>query len=418
MTHCGATRNPWTWPAPTTTRPVAAGNTSSVSSTRGPGTSARRSATTSGPSGTTRRQAISTGPARPDSTSLSSSPGTAATARHCPTRAPPWTISGKPGPAAHHRPPSPSASVNPWRATTECSPRLRGDQRDEDVVHDLPQDVIGNGLERHQHFVAEQVEGQGDDPGGEPGRVDLPAPDRAVHDLLNGRAGAALAQERLAQLGRGGAGLVVVAAEHAAHQGRHRVAGGVGAVEQREQVAPERAGVGEGGRVGGTTVPGGRPEQVVAGLPAPVEHGLAGLGAGGDGVDGEVLVALGDQLLPGGVEDRRLELGAVAAGLRAAGLLATVVRDLVHRRILAEPPAVAQTGRRSRAPGRARAGMSAATEMPVAHQNAPWNAPTAPCASRDCRATATIAMPKEAPTCCAMRVFMVACGMPAGATSW
>src|ERR1700722_17345858 len=41
MTHCGATRNPWTWPAPTTTRPVAAGNTSSMSSTRGPGTSAR-----------------------------------------------------------------------------------------------------------------------------------------------------------------------------------------------------------------------------------------------------------------------------------------------------------------------------------------------------------------------------------------
>ena len=42
----------------------------------------------------------------------------------------------------------------------------------------------------------------------------------------------------------------------------------------------------------------------------------------------------------------------------------------------------------------------------------------APWVSSDCRATATIAMPKEAPTCCAIRVFIVACGMPADGTSW
>ena len=62
--------------------------------------------------------------------------------------------------------------------------------------------------------------------------------------------------------------------------------------------------------------------------------------------------------------------------------------------------------------------MSAATVMPVTHQNAPWKALAAPCASRDWRATATIAMPKEAPTCWLMRVFMVAWGMPAVGTSW
>jgi hypothetical protein len=52
---------------------------------------------------------------------------------------------------------------------------LCGDQRDEDVVDDLPQDMVRDGLERHHHFVAEEVEGEIDDPGGEPGRVDLPA---------------------------------------------------------------------------------------------------------------------------------------------------------------------------------------------------------------------------------------------------
>ena len=61
--------------------------------------------------------------------------------------------------------------------------------------------------------------------------------------------------------------------------------------------------------------------------------------------------------------------------------------------------------------------MSAATVIPVAHQNEPWNAPAAPWESRDCRATATIAMPKDAPTCWLIRVFMVACGMPAAGTS-
>ena len=80
--------------------------------------------------------------------------------------------------------------------------------------------------------------------------------------------------------------LVVVAAEHAADQGDHRVAGCVGAAEQRQEVAPEGAGVGDGGRVGRTAVAGGGPQQVFAGFPAPVEHGLAGLGAGRDGVVG------------------------------------------------------------------------------------------------------------------------------------
>jgi hypothetical protein len=72
----------------------------------------------------------------------------------------------------------------------------RSDEGDEDVVDDLAQDVVGNGLERHHHLVAEQVEGESDDPGGEPGRVDLPALDGALDDLLDGRA--ALAQERVA----------------------------------------------------------------------------------------------------------------------------------------------------------------------------------------------------------------------------
>src|SRR3984957_3186463 len=220
----------------------------------------------------------------------------------------------------------------------------RGDERDEDVVDDLAQDVAGDGLERHHHLVAEQVEGEIDDPGGEPVRVDLPALDGAVDDLLDSRA--ALAQERLAQLGRGGAGLVEIAAEHAAHQRSHGVAGGVGQGEQREEVTPEGAGVGDGRRIGGGPVADGGAQQVFAGLPAAVEHGLAGLGAGGHGVEGEVLVALGGQLLPRGAEDRALELGAAAAGLHRAGLLVTALRDLVHGRILAELGTRAETAGR------------------------------------------------------------------------
>ena len=73
---------------------------------------------------------------------------------------------------------------------------LCGDEGDKDVVDDLAQDVAGDGFERHHHFVAEQVEGEIDDPGGEPGRVDLPSLDGTVDDLLDG--GAALAAERVA----------------------------------------------------------------------------------------------------------------------------------------------------------------------------------------------------------------------------
>ena len=71
---------------------------------------------------------------------------------------------------------------------------MRSDEGDEDVVDDLAQDVVGDRLERHQHFVPEQVEGEIDNPRGEPGRVDLPALDGAVNDLLDGRA--ALTEER------------------------------------------------------------------------------------------------------------------------------------------------------------------------------------------------------------------------------
>ncbi|MER5184594.1 hypothetical protein ABT009_40895 [Streptomyces sp. NPDC002896] len=62
--------------------------------------------------------------------------------------------------------------------------------------------------------------------------------------------------------------------------------------------------------------------------------------------------------------------------------------------------------------------MSAATVMPIAHQNAPWKAPVAPCSRSDWKTMATIAIPNEAATCWAMRVFMVACGMSPGRASW
>jgi len=113
--------------------------------------------------------------------------------------------------------------------------------------------------------------------------------------------------------------------------------------EQREKVAAEGAGVGNGRRIGGAAVADGVAQQVFAGLPAAVEHGLAGPGAGGDGVDGEVLVALSDQLLPRGIEDRLLELGAATAGLRVVALLAVAVRDLAHCRILAALGTLAET---------------------------------------------------------------------------
>src|SRR5215472_10754134 len=106
-----------------------------------------------------------------------------------------------------------SAGVS-WLPWSACG-ALCGDEGDEDVVDDLAQDVVGDRLERHHHFVAEQVEGEVDNPGGEPGWVNLPALDGAVDDLFDGRA--ALAQERAASLGRGGTGPVIKAAEHAAH---------------------------------------------------------------------------------------------------------------------------------------------------------------------------------------------------------
>src|SRR3984957_18831854 len=209
----------------------------------------------------------------------------------------------------------------------------RGDERDEDVVDDLAQDVAGDGLERHHHFVAEQVEGEIDDPGGEPVRVDLPALGGPVDDLPDG--GAAGCEKRVAQLGRGGASLVVVAAEHAADQGGHGVAGGVGLGEQRKKVAAEGAGVGNGRRIGGAAVADGGAQHVLAGLPAAVEHRFAGPGARGDRIDGEMLVALSDQLLPRGIEDRALQLGAAAAGLPVAALLVVIGRGPAHGRILA-----------------------------------------------------------------------------------
>jgi hypothetical protein len=49
--------------------------------------------------------------------------------------------------------------------------------------------------------------------------------------------------------------------------------------------------------------------------------------------------------------------------------------------------------------------MIAATVIPMAYQNAPGKALVAPWTSGDWSATATIAVPNEAPTCCAMRVF-------------
>jgi hypothetical protein len=54
----------------------------------------------------------------------------------------------------------------------------------------------GTGLSGHHHFVAEEVEGEIDNPGGEAVRVGLPALDGTVDDLLDG--GAALAEERVA----------------------------------------------------------------------------------------------------------------------------------------------------------------------------------------------------------------------------
>src|ERR1035438_3988468 len=87
------------------------------------------------------------------------------------------------------------------------------------------------------------------------------------------------------------------------------MAGGSAAAPGGAGAAAGGAGVGNGRRVGGAAVADGGAQQVFAGFPAAVEHGLAGPGAGGDGVDGEVLVALGGQLLPCGVEDRLLEPG-------------------------------------------------------------------------------------------------------------
>jgi hypothetical protein len=65
---------------------------------------------------------------------------------------------------------------------------LCGDERDEDVVDDLAQDVVGDGFERHHHFVTEEVEGEIDNPRGEPRRVGLPSLDGTVDDLFNNRA--------------------------------------------------------------------------------------------------------------------------------------------------------------------------------------------------------------------------------------
>ena len=65
---------------------------------------------------------------------------------------------------------------------------LCGDEGDENVVDDLPQDVVGDEFERHHHFVTEEGEGEIDDPRSEPGRVDLPSLDGTVDDHSNRRA--------------------------------------------------------------------------------------------------------------------------------------------------------------------------------------------------------------------------------------
>lgn len=66
---------------------------------------------------------------------------------------------------------------------------------------------------------------------------------------------------------------------------------------------------------------------------------------------------------------------------------------------------VGSPSRRAEPPGSASAGSTARHARPIAHQNAPWNAAVAPWSSRDCRATATIAVPNAPPTCWAIRVL-------------
>ena len=77
----------------------------------------------------------------------------------------------------------------------------------------------------------------------------------------------------------------------------------LGGLHSGEQVAAQAAGVGRLGHVGGVVgVEGGIDELGLAG-PATIDGGLTGVGAGGDSVHGQRLVANFGEELQGGFED-------------------------------------------------------------------------------------------------------------------
>jgi hypothetical protein len=130
-----------------------------------------------------------------------------------------------------------------------------------------------------------------------PGGVDLAPADGALDGAFGGRG--APGEELAAQVGGRQAGLVVVVAEHAGQQRGQVTAKGVGTAKQDDEVAAQGSGVRVGDHADSAAGLDGGAQEFVARLPALVEHGRAG--AGGDGVDGEVAVALGRQLFPGGI---------------------------------------------------------------------------------------------------------------------
>jgi hypothetical protein len=165
-------------------------------------------------------------------------------------------------------------------------------------------------VEGHQQVVAHEVEGHRQDRRGDVVEIDIAPLVRATVDLV--ARDRPVLDDPAAHLGRGHAAVALQAGEGGGHdrgEGRPPVAE---AAEQREQVAAESAGIGGLHRVRAPVVVDGREHQVALVRPAAVQHRHAGLGPGGHGLHRQAGEPGVRQLLPGGVEQRVLQLLATA----------------------------------------------------------------------------------------------------------
>jgi len=184
------------------------------------------------------------------------------------------------------------------------------DQGQHDGVEDLLDHRDRQGLLRAGQLGADQGEGQSAQPRSERGRIDLAPAGRAVPDLFQPLG---LRYQFAQLLG----GLLVLGGEGGEADGEDGDQLGPPdrlLLQVGQQVPAQRAGVGHGELVGLRPAPQGRDHQGTAVAPTAGEHRAAGAGPRSDRVQGQVLVADLQQLLPGGGQQGVLQVGAAPAG--------------------------------------------------------------------------------------------------------